>query len=408
MRLLNVHTRRLEEFTGNRIPLYAILSHTWTSGEITFQDLSDPSHRAKTGYHKIEGLCTKAVLDGYTYVWIDTCCIDKSSSAELSEAINSMYEWYKNSQRCYVYLDDVSAKEYHSLPDSQLRRARWFTRGWTLQELLAPLELEFYDADWKYMFMIDRKRRSHEWWIKHKERDRSGKYISLLSEITGISRPVLRFGNISETCIAARLSWAANRETTRVEDMAYSLLGLLEVNMPLLPKVMQILLQEYQLAHSITGYQYRPLKQLVTKSMPFVVDFERMITVAGCNLTSFYPPWIMSGFSDDFFRIQIQGELQWCFLIFRKGEYAIGISLRSTPRARSKVTAAFGEVTLATTVECLMGLAGQETTVTCPKFRTDRFKLEEPTNTSINYLMSLEVDNVFDDWFHLTCTVERT
>ncbi|RYO94569.1 hypothetical protein DL766_001933 [Monosporascus sp. MC13-8B] len=108
-RLLNVHSRRLEEYIGDRIPPYAILSHTWGDSEVTFQDLAKPDHAIKPAYAKIEGGCQQAIRDGHDYVWIDTCCIDKSSSAELSEAINSMHKWYKDSQVCYVCLADVSA-----------------------------------------------------------------------------------------------------------------------------------------------------------------------------------------------------------------------------------------------------------------------------------------------------------
>ncbi|KAK7747183.1 hypothetical protein SLS62_009125 [Diatrype stigma] len=289
MRLLNVHTRQLEEFTGMP-PSYAILSHTWTSEEVSFQDytsiISQGQGCEKTqasllakrkGRAKIEGLCAQTVRDGYKYAWIDTCCIDKSSSAELSEAINSMYAWYRGAQKCYVYLEDVASgsgsaptstctkggrdsegddtddkdkdkdkdKDTNDndsdrfQPHSSFRRARWFTRGWTLQELLAPVELEFYDGRWRYLFVIDRRARRCERWAGSRERDRSSEHhIRLLAEITRIPEDVLLRGTAvatgAGTCVAARLAWAANRTTSRVEDMAYCLLGLLEVNMPLL------------------------------------------------------------------------------------------------------------------------------------------------------------------------------
>ena len=238
MRLLNVHNRQLEEFTGT-IPPYAILSHTWTSEEVSLQDLSSatPGGREKgLGWRKIKGLCARAALDGYSYAWIDTCCIDKSSSAELSEAINSMYAWYGAANKCYVHLEDVSAADDPFAPGSDFRCARWHTRGWTLQELLAPAELEFHDRDWKYMFMIDRRGRSGAWWghTRQRPRPRPEEHVRLLSEITHISEDVLRSGDISDVCVAARLAWAARRTTTRVEDTAYCLLGLLGVHMPLL------------------------------------------------------------------------------------------------------------------------------------------------------------------------------
>ncbi|OTB15097.1 hypothetical protein K445DRAFT_61431, partial [Daldinia sp. EC12] len=213
MRLLHVYNRKLEEFNGESIPPYAILSHTWGKHEVTFQDLSKWGHKILDGYTKIEGCCRRAAKDGLDYVWIDTCCIDKSSSAELSEGINSMFQWYKRSAVCYVYLSDVSADDDPFEVSSEFRRSRWFTRGWTLQELLAPMELVFFDKVWNEI--------------------RIG-LLTLLSDITNIPKKALDTGDFSKFCAAARLAWAANRKTTRIEDVAYSLLGLLEVNMPLL------------------------------------------------------------------------------------------------------------------------------------------------------------------------------
>jgi hypothetical protein len=106
MRLLYVSTRRLDEFSSSP-PSYAILSHTWGEEEVTFEDLKTTDYTSKLGYKKIDGCCRQAHLSGLEYVWIDTCCIDKSSSAELSETINSMFAWYKRSSICYIYLEDV-------------------------------------------------------------------------------------------------------------------------------------------------------------------------------------------------------------------------------------------------------------------------------------------------------------
>ncbi len=253
MRLLNVDSRRLEEYIGDdAAPSYAILSHTWGGDEVTFQDLSNPEHRSKRGYEKIEGCCQQAVKDGHQYVWIDTCCIDKSSSAELSEAINSMYKWYKESKVCYVYLVDVSPGDSIHELDSEFRRSRWFTRGWTLQELLAPSYLEFYDKCWRPIGFSTRPtrpcglvpRRPTSW-----AADATSSVAStlleevaiipsitstLLEDITGIPSDVFISGDVAKYCAAAVLAWAAHRETTRIEDSAYSLLGLLDLNMPLL------------------------------------------------------------------------------------------------------------------------------------------------------------------------------
>ncbi|RYP71780.1 hypothetical protein DL771_004592 [Monosporascus sp. 5C6A] len=218
MRLLNVHSRELEEYIGDTIPPYAILSHTWSDSEVTFQDLSKPDHATKPSYAKIEGCCQQAIRDGHDYVWIDTCCIDKSSSAELSEAINSMYELYKDSRVCYVYLADVSASDDPFREDSEFRKSRWFTRGWTLQELIAPRNVCFFDKNWDDLHLA-------------KATKPGG--LNLLSQITGIP-PRAIDGDLDPFCAAARLGWAAERKTARVEDVAYSLLGLLDVNMPLL------------------------------------------------------------------------------------------------------------------------------------------------------------------------------
>ena len=124
MRLLNVHSLQLESFIGNRVPDYAILSHTWGDEEVTFEELGTPEAAAKQGFDKITRTCARAAADGYSYVWIDTCCIDKRSSAELSEAINSMFRWYQEAQICYAHLEDSVGLS--GIP----RRCRWFRRGW--------------------------------------------------------------------------------------------------------------------------------------------------------------------------------------------------------------------------------------------------------------------------------------
>jgi hypothetical protein len=154
MRLLDVETRQLEEFFGVAIPPYAILSHTWGKEEVTFRDLEVPGHQAKAGYAKIDGCCRQAATDGLKYVWIDTCCIDKLSSAELSEAINSMFRWYENSQVCYAYLEDVPPNT-DAYTSESFRKSRWFTRGWTLQEMIAPKATIFFATDWDPLFDQD-------------------------------------------------------------------------------------------------------------------------------------------------------------------------------------------------------------------------------------------------------------
>ncbi|RYP91592.1 hypothetical protein DL770_002306 [Monosporascus sp. CRB-9-2] len=209
MRLLNCRTKKLEEFVGAAIPRYAILSHAWEDDEVLFRDiaLDNVEYKAKKGWHKIERSCEQALRDGLNYVWVDTICIDKSSSAELSEAINSMFKWYRSSAVCYAYLCD--------LPEFDLERSRWFTRGWTLQEMIAPGELWFYDRNWVVQ-------------------GSKSTLLDKLQEITGVDTTALQGGNLRFFSVARKMSWASKRQTTREEDIAYCLLGIFDISMPLL------------------------------------------------------------------------------------------------------------------------------------------------------------------------------
>lgn len=207
---------------------YAILSHRWGK-EVNYSEMvkllkmneEDRNElRQRDGYRKICDSCERAAKDGFQWLWADTCCIDKRSSAELSEAINSMYRWYENSTKCYVYLHDVDGL-FPSEPDDKSFPKfngwpEWFSRGWTLQELIAPKDVEFYNKGW---VPIGTKRQHTE----------------VLSMITRVPRNVLIYGLSSHRpCVAQIMSWAADRTTTRVEDRAYSLLGLFDVHMPML------------------------------------------------------------------------------------------------------------------------------------------------------------------------------
>lgn len=216
MRLLDSNTLELHTFYAD-IPLYAILSHTWTDDEVIFEEIGTSEAEKKLGFQKIKRCCTQAASDGYRFVWIDTCCIDKRSSTELSEAINSMYNWYENAQVCYAYLPDVNGTEGHDRPESDFAKSRWFTRGWTLQELVAPSDIVFFGGkDW---LEIGTKASLRE----------------AISHITKIDISVLkRSQDVFKASVAQRMSWASRRKTTRVEDMAYCLLGIFKVNMPLL------------------------------------------------------------------------------------------------------------------------------------------------------------------------------
>jgi hypothetical protein len=228
MRLLDVSTIEFREFIGSNIPAYAILSHTWGDEEVSFRDMRNDREAARhtEGFRKIQYCCNQAAADGLGYAWVDSCCIDKRSSAELSEAINSMFKWYQKSQVCYVYLSDINdtpeLRRGNGEGDDPLLRSRWFTRGWTLQELLAPSSVQFFSQSWS---------------LFGTKSGESGdvSFVTRLSAITGIPSVVLQcHGQIRNQAVAWRMSWASRRQTTREEDVAYSLMGLFDVNMPIL------------------------------------------------------------------------------------------------------------------------------------------------------------------------------
>ena len=217
MRLINTTTFKLEEFIDNDVPPYAILSHTWAKEEASFQEMQscDEIVRKKEGYNKIKQCCEIAKSDGFNHAWIDTCCIDKTSSSELSEAINSMYRWYSTADVCYVYLSDVPSAGDPKADGSDFSRSRWFTRGWTLQELIAPSVVIFFGSDWKQIGSKSSLRKP-------------------IIDTTGIHLGILLGDSTENASIAQRMSWAAKRETTRPEDLAYSLMGLFHVYMPMI------------------------------------------------------------------------------------------------------------------------------------------------------------------------------
>ena len=209
----------LEEVVSHKEARYAILSHTWETGqEVQYNEFKNRGAMEKNGWCKIEKTCQLALGDGCDFAWIDTCCIDKSSSAELTEAINSMFPWYAGSVICYAYLADYDA----SNRKAKMSESRWFTRGWTLQELIAPAQVRFLDMAWNRIGM------KHDLWQQ-------------LTLITGIGEDVLCSPTpqhledvLAQLPIARKMAWAAKRETTRIEDVAYCLFGLFGVNLPLL------------------------------------------------------------------------------------------------------------------------------------------------------------------------------
>lgn len=217
-----------------KVPPYAILSHTWESGEITYahlRDIPDLLDRDTAAQHtndgelqisKVRNACLKAKDEKLDYIWVDTCCINKDSDSELSEAINSMYRWYQKAEICLVYMWDVPDDVDCMRPKSGFTDSKWFTRGWTLQELIAPAYGKFFSGNWKH--------------IGTKSIDlNDNRFCRKISKITGVEMRVLLDSTTLEDVSAARkMSWAAKRQTTRLEDRAYSLLGLFGVNMPMI------------------------------------------------------------------------------------------------------------------------------------------------------------------------------
>jgi len=208
----------LIERNGDNIPAYAILSHTWgvDSEEVTYNDLNKSTGIHKSGYDKIRFCAQRSDDDGLRFFWIDTCCINKANFTELSEAINSMFKWYREATRCYVYLSDVpDPKDPTSTAESAFPNSRWFKRGWTLQELIAPSSVEFFS-------------RSGELLGSKKSR------VQQIHQITRIDIGALQGNCLSEFSIDKRISWTTGRETKVEEDAAYCLLGIFDIHMPLI------------------------------------------------------------------------------------------------------------------------------------------------------------------------------
>lgn len=206
----------LKDFIGSNIPEYAILSHTWgkPEDEVTLKDIEGGHAEEKDACRKLRFLCRRAIQDGLLWAWCDTCCIDKTSAVELAEAINSMYRWYKHATKCYALLSDVCARgtgDWQRL----FRGSRWFTRCWTLQELLAPTTIDFFSAEYDHI-------------------GDKNLLLQMISEITGISIEALKTTDFSGMGIDERFDWMRGRNATREEDEAYSLFGIFGVQLPLL------------------------------------------------------------------------------------------------------------------------------------------------------------------------------
>ena len=210
------------EFTNEEDPAYAILSHTWlkdNNEEVSFQDVEAGTDKSKAGWEKIRFCADKAAAHGLRYFWIDTCCIDKKNNTELSKSINLMFRWYREATRCYVHLTDVSVHDGKETPqqsvfpwEAAFRKSRWFTRGWTLQELLAPTFM--------YFFSVEGVQLGSKLTLK-----------AIIHDITGIPVTVLRGESLDGFSRDERMSWALHRHTKEEEDQAYSLLGIFSVSM---------------------------------------------------------------------------------------------------------------------------------------------------------------------------------
>jgi hypothetical protein len=265
MRLLNYESNGklcCTEYVGDVIPRYAILSHVWgfDADEVTFDDLMEGSGESKQGYEKTKFFTSQAMRDGLHCFRVDTCCIDKSSSSELSEAINSIFRWFASAARCYVYLADVSSSEGSESPDnpfgwiSTFQKSRWFTRGWTLQELLAPQFVEFFS----------------------REGERLGDKISMqetIHGITGIPTDTLNNSKpLGEYSVAEKMSWAASRYTPRIEDRAYCLMGLFGISMPLLYGEGDLAFQRFQKEIMGLTDQISGLRLLNIETNPLVIE----------------------------------------------------------------------------------------------------------------------------------------
>ncbi|KAH9915175.1 HET-domain-containing protein [Epithele typhae] len=277
MWLLSTDRAELHFFTapGAVIGGYAILSHTWEDrGEQTYQQIRKLEEHCNVSNEiprdlvspKIRHTCLLAERHGFKWVWIDACCIDKTSSTELSEAINSMFRWYAASEVCFAYLADVPGDDALHAPGSAFRKARWHTRGWTLQELIAPLFLLFVSQDWEAIG------------------NKLG-LASLLADITGIREEALKNeSSYSTESVATRMAWATNRRTTRIEDEAYCLMGLFHVNMPTIygegKHAFQRLQQEIMRQSSSHGDDAKPMTRQRTYNVFYAPSLDHFFLLA--------------------------------------------------------------------------------------------------------------------------------
>jgi len=243
MRLLNIHTFEFAEFEGDDLPPYKITSHRWTNDELTWRDVLKNKRLDSKGYIKVRGFCQFIIddnerlrqhidndLSAWEWIWIDTACIDNRSSAEVSASINSMFSWYAWALECIAYLPDVpSLRLGEDAVMVAFRESEWFTRGWTLQELLVPRMVIFVNEDWVVI--------GHKCAYCNYSNPCMGTgplLNNVVAEITGIAQEILfDYQESAELRAEDKMDWMVKRTTTKVEDMAYCMLGIFDVNMHL-------------------------------------------------------------------------------------------------------------------------------------------------------------------------------
>ena len=258
--LISTYAFSLTKFDPPNIPSeYAIFSHRWGPDEVTYKDIENGTAKTKAGYKKLEFCGEQAARDGLLYFWIDTCCIDKANNAELQEAINSMFKWYENARKCYVYLPDVSIDDCASgiatqdMWEPAFQKSEWFRRGWTLQELVAPKVVEFFSVEGKKLGDKESLERQ-------------------IHQITAIAIEALQGKPLPQFDVQERLSWTARRQTTVEEDAVYCLLGIFNIHMPLIygegqQKALARLQREMQISSNPDSF--------VVTDAPWIVPFER-------------------------------------------------------------------------------------------------------------------------------------
>ena len=222
MRLLNVFTLEFAEFSEDARPCYAIASHRWHQEEATFHDVRGRYNRHLQGYRKVEAFAkyVQERVRSVQWLWIDTCCINKDSAAELSEAINLMFDWYRNAEFCLAYLTDVET----DTKKSAFMNSEWFRRAWTLQELLAPQTVVFVTNAWRVIGNKGASSCGYSGTICGPGLEQN------IAEVTGISESILHDYTASlNFTVNERLEWMTRRTTTCGEDMSYALYGIFNV-----------------------------------------------------------------------------------------------------------------------------------------------------------------------------------